>query len=163
MPLRRIAVIDDQDSMRVLCVDMISRCGDFEIVGFDSAASFLRHPSLGKFDAVFSDIEMPDMTGIDLLRQMRKAKNPAFRNMPFVIFSESMNSENVKAAKRHGATDYIVKPITMRDVDKALVRATRKIEEQPRRPINRNDKRENSSAFLNRNMIHGGQDRGTSP
>jgi two-component system chemotaxis response regulator CheY len=67
------------------------------------------------YDLVFSDIEMPNMNGIEFLRAAKRL--PAFVHTPFVMPS-TVDTPDMKAkAKALGAFDYMVKPFTTQKMD----------------------------------------------
>ena len=122
--LLRLALIDDeQQSRNTLRVLLQDYCPNVEIIGeADSVLSGFRLLQKIKPDAVFLDIQMGDGTGFDLLK---KFPNPSFQ----VIFTTAFDEFAIKAF-RFNAIDYLLKPI---DIDE-LLRAVRKIkpsEEEP--------------------------------
>lgn len=61
-----------------------------------------------KYGLVISDWNMEPMTGYDLLQQLRQDQN--LGQLPFIMVTAEAKTENVIAAKRAGASNYIVKP-----------------------------------------------------
>jgi two-component system chemotaxis response regulator CheY len=61
-----------------------------------------------KFDLIISDWNMPEMTGLELLKKVR-ATRP---HMPFIMLTGNTSGDHVIAAKDHGVNGYIGKPIT---------------------------------------------------
>lgn len=113
--LRRILVVDDQDSMRVLLRDMIEVIG-YDVVlaeGGEQALSILEG---SRFDLVLSDLNMPGMDGTALLRAA-KAKYP---EVPVVIITGYGTFHTEKRVMKEGADGYISKPCTLSKIEKTL-------------------------------------------
>jgi two-component system response regulator len=82
--------------------------------------------------AVFADLDMPGITGWDILRRVRA--NPLTRQLPVVIVSSSTRPEDVKASYDLGASSYLVKHFELREPGDYLARAVRYWCEQNRVP-----------------------------
>lgn len=110
----RAAIVDDEIKgrlfLRQLCEKFESRV---KIVGeAANATEALQLFELESLDLVFLDIEMPGMTGIDMLRQMKE--------IPFnIIFVTAFNQYAVEAF-RLGAVDYLLKPVSPEDLNEAI-------------------------------------------
>ena len=59
-------------------------------------------------DLIISDWNMPNVTGLDLLRHVRKT----WQNMPFIMLTGRATEDFVLAAKEHGVNGYVVKPFS---------------------------------------------------
>lgn len=66
----------------------------------------------GDFQLIISDWNMPNMTGIEFLRTVRKL----YPNMPFIMLTSNANKEFVLAAAKHGVNGYIAKPFSLDQV-----------------------------------------------
>jgi two-component system, LytTR family, response regulator len=123
--IRTIIVDDEPSAVNVLSLLLKRKCkDDVEVVAtstspFEGKALIEKH----KPDLVFLDIEMPGMTGVDLLRSF---KDPSFR----VIFVTAYDAYAIEAF-RLSALDYLLKPVEGDDV----VKAVQKI----KKDINRNE------------------------
>ncbi|MDP9230516.1 MAG: response regulator [Bacteroidota bacterium] len=69
-------------------------------------------------DILFLDLNMPNMNGIECLKNIRAIKH--FDSLPIFIYSTSKNPQYVNACYKEGATGYIVKPIKYTDIVKML-------------------------------------------
>ena len=67
------------------------------------------------FELVFSDIEMPNMNGIELLRHIKRL--PAYAKTPVIMLSTLDTLEMKEKARTHGAFAYVVKPFTAQKMD----------------------------------------------
>jgi DNA-binding response OmpR family regulator len=62
-----------------------------------------------KVDMILLDMEMPKVSGLDFLKQLRKS--PAFYHIPVIIVSSHGTADIIISAKKTGAKDFVVKPI----------------------------------------------------
>jgi serine/threonine protein kinase len=108
-PFTRLGV-DDVDDNR----DMLSRWlrkRGFEVLTASGGAEALRIVGSTKVDLVILDITMPEMSGIDVLRELRKAAGAA--DLPVIMATARTRSESVVEALDLGANDYVTKPIDL--------------------------------------------------
>ena len=107
-----VLVVDDYENVRRKVVAELKAMGvqvREATNGYEALASLRENPS----DVVFSDIVMPEMDGFELCEEIRKI--PSLRTLPIIITSTHCDSRYVLKALRHGADDYISKPVK-RDV-----------------------------------------------
>jgi len=106
----QVLVVDDYQAMRRMLADILRYAGIKNIShAEDGAVAWNRirqqNPS---FDLVFLDWDMPNMTGIELLQQLRAEEQ--YKDMPVIMITAEADVEHVKEAIEVGVTDYIVKP-----------------------------------------------------
>ena len=105
-----VLVVDDYKTTVRIVHNLLKQLG-FE--NLDEAASgdeALKKLKTRKYGLVLSDWNMEPMTGYDLLLKVRA--DPTLRTTPFVMITAETKAENVAAAKRAGADNFIVKPFT---------------------------------------------------
>jgi two-component system chemotaxis response regulator CheY len=85
----------------------LSRAG-YEVTEAEDGAKGLQKASAEAFDMVLSDINMPQMTGIEMLRSLRKLDQYKFT--PIVLVTTESQPEKKAEGKAAGATGWIVKP-----------------------------------------------------
>lgn len=113
----RILIIDDEQIIRdVLCSVLNERYYCTEAGSAEEALSLLRHET---FDLVLSDINMGDMSGLEMIPHVQAAT----RNTVVMMISGESGIESAIEAMRLGAFDYIVKPFDVRRVEAAVRRA----------------------------------------
>ena len=123
----RILVVDDEPSMRELLAIVLKREG-YEVVlaesGREAVAALERHP----FDLLVSDIKMPDMSGVDVLR----AAKTIDRDILGIMVTAFASTDTAVEALRLGAYDYVSKPFNVEElkdrIRKALERRTLELE-----------------------------------
>ncbi|CAH2604014.1 Signal transduction histidine kinase CheA [Rhodovastum atsumiense] len=103
----RLLVVEDSDFFRNLLIPALSAEG-YEVVGCDGPSRALQLREAGAmFDAIISDIEMPDMHGLDFVRRLR-AEGP-WASLPVIALSGRVCDAEVTAGRAAGFTDYVGK------------------------------------------------------
>ena len=101
-----ILIIDDEASLRQTLARILQRAG-FEVTtaanGKDGMALVHEHP----FDLLYLDIRMPDMSGLELLKNI----HTKFPDLPVILFTAQPDLNSAVEALRRGATDYLLKPL----------------------------------------------------
>src|SRR5882724_2896145 len=100
----RILIVDDERSIRELLEIVLKKDG-FNVTSVRSAVEALTILKSSDFDLIISDIKMPDMTGIDLLRQLRET---TFGGQ-IILLTAFASAETAIQALKMGAFDYILK------------------------------------------------------
>ncbi len=118
-----ICIIDDEkDNREILSFIITTYHKDVRILGeADSVESGITLINATKPDLIFLDIEMPDGTGFDLIRQLSVCK-------PEIIFCTAYNQFALKAIEC-SALDYVLKPIIKGSIENALKRAVKKLDD----------------------------------
>lgn len=115
----KILVIDDEDIVRKSCSRTLSPLG-YEVRLSQSSLDGLRMMDEERFDLVLTDIKMPDLDGIEVLKQVREK----FPNMKVIIMTGYQSVENALKSVQLGAFDYLEKPFAphalISSVSKAL-------------------------------------------
>lgn len=115
----KILIVDDEDAIRSLFVEALEDLGyrcDVAANGLEALEKFYR---VRDFDVVLLDIQMPKLNGIETLKKL-KAYSP---DLSIIMVSASRDIENVRAALKEGAYDYVFKPFNVTDVDTVIRRA----------------------------------------
>ena len=100
----RILIVDDERSIRELLEIFLKKEG-FAVTSANSAEQGLQLTKTNEFDLIVSDIKMADMTGIDLLREVREQ---GFAGQ-FILLTAFATAETAIQALKMGAYDYIIK------------------------------------------------------
>jgi two-component system, chemotaxis family, sensor kinase CheA len=104
---QHILLVDDSEFFRQLTVPMLGAAG-FRVTAVGKATEALRMREAGaKFDAIVSDIEMPEMDGIQFARAVR-AGGPWAR-LPMIAMTAHSDMENARIGREAGFTDYVAK------------------------------------------------------
>jgi two-component system chemotaxis response regulator CheY len=108
----KILVVDDFSTMRRIVRNLLVELGFsntliHEAEDGDNALAMLRTQP---FDMVVTDWNMPNMTGIELLRAIRA--EPALKALPVLMVTAENNREQIISAAQAGVNGYVVKPFT---------------------------------------------------
>jgi two-component system, chemotaxis family, chemotaxis protein CheY len=106
----RILVVDDHALTRSMVQSILRSAGYSEVIHADNGEHAIRRLGEQRMDLVVCDWNMPTVSGIDVLRFMRK--NDDYQNIPFIMLTAEAYRKNVKEAIDAGVTDYVVKPFT---------------------------------------------------
>ena len=102
----RILVVDDKETFRFLIKGCLEDAG-YQVTGAADGVEALAELERTSFDLVLSDIVMPEMDGVDLLRRVRSH----LPQLPFVLISAHGSVDGAVAAMKEGADDYLLKPL----------------------------------------------------
>ncbi len=114
---RRVLVVDDEANMRRVLEIMLSRQGYRTSSAANGREAFERL-SEEPADLVISDLRMPDVNGIELLRNLRAAGNP----VPLIMITAQGTIESAVEAMRLGACDYLLRPFDVETLNLAIGR-----------------------------------------
>ncbi|HTT36958.1 MAG TPA: chemotaxis response regulator CheY [Burkholderiales bacterium] len=123
----RFLVVDDFSTMRRIVRNLLKELGFMNVDEADDGAMALQKLRSGVFDFVISDWNMPNMTGIELLRAVRA--DPALKHLPVLIITAEAKKENIIEAAQSGASGYIVKPFTAATLDEKLTKILQRMQE----------------------------------
>jgi len=107
----KVLVVDDFATMRRIVKNILTQLGFTSIVEADdgsTAIKLLKEDS--SIDMVVSDWNMPEMTGLELLKAVRS--DPDLADMPFIMVTAEAQQENIIQAVKAKVSQYIVKPFT---------------------------------------------------
>lgn len=117
----KIMIVDDASFMRISIKNILSKCG-YEIIEAENGKIAIERYKEFKPDIVTMDITMPEMTGIEALKEIIKLDKNAK-----VIMVSAMGQETfVMEAMKSGAKDFVVKPIKDDRLNAAIERVLKK-------------------------------------
>ncbi|HQS57051.1 MAG TPA: chemotaxis response regulator CheY [Gallionellaceae bacterium] len=114
----KILVVDDFSTMRRIVRNLLKELGFSNVEEAEDGIDALKKLRADTFDFVVSDWNMPNMTGIDLLREIRK--DAALKHLPVLMVTAEAKKENIIEAAQAGASGYVVKPFTAITLDEKL-------------------------------------------
>lgn len=109
-PNMRILVVDDFSTMRRIIKNILRQLGFSNVIEADDGTTAWETLNKDRVDFVISDWNMPNMTGIDLLRKVRASEQ--FAHIPFLMVTAEAQQENIIEAVQAKVSNYIVKPFT---------------------------------------------------
>jgi two-component system chemotaxis response regulator CheY len=115
----KILVVDDFSTMRRIVRNLLKELGFANVSEAEDGVEALNKlRSEGNFEFVVSDWNMPNMTGIELLRAIRA--DAALKHLPVLMVTAEAKRENIIEAAQAGASGYVVKPFTAATLDEKL-------------------------------------------
>ena len=106
----KVLVVDDFATMRRIVKGVLKQLGFSNIVEAEDGSKALEELKKEKIGLIVSDWNMPNMSGLDLLKAIRQDDN--FKSIPFLMVTAEGQKENVVQAVQAGVSNYIVKPFT---------------------------------------------------
>lgn len=106
----KILIVDDFSTMRRILKNTLRQLEFNNIVEADDGSSAIRILESDQIDFIISDWNMPEMTGIELLRQVRSSDD--LKGIPFLMVTAEAQQENILQAVQAGVSNYVVKPFT---------------------------------------------------
>lgn len=120
MPLNRILVADDEESMRWVLSKALKRKG-FNVDLANDGRQALAMIQENSYDLAILDIKMPGISGLDLLDRVRELKS----DLLVVIMTAEASMKNAVEAMKRGAYDYITKPFDLDVIDAIIEKVER--------------------------------------
>jgi len=121
----KFLIVDDFSTMRRIVRGLLKESGYNNAEEAEDGAVALTMLKNGKFDFVVSDINMPKMTGFDLLSAIKK--NDSLKQLPVLMVTAEARKEDIVRAAQEGAAGYIVKPFTKATLEDKVVKIMQKL------------------------------------
>lgn len=120
-PNMKILVVDDFPTMRRIVKTLMRQNGFTDFTEAEDGAQALdilrKNPDI---EFVVSDWNMPNMTGIELLKAVRS--DPKLKHLPFLMVTAEAEKENIIEAVKSGVSNYVVKPFTGQTLGEKLAK-----------------------------------------
>ena len=127
-PGMRFLVVDDFSTMRRIVRNLLKELGYTNVDEAEDGSVALHKLRSGEFDFVVSDWNMPNMTGIELLKNIRADAN--LKHLPVLMITAEARKENIIEAAQNKASGYIVKPFTAATLDEKLSKIFKALEQK---------------------------------
>ncbi len=121
----RFLVVDDFSTMRRIVCNLLKESGFVEIEEAEDGAAALHKLRGGKFDFVVSDINMPNINGLQLLAEVKK--DDRLKHIPVLMVTAEARKEDILLAAQLGAAGYVVKPFTRAILEDKVVYILKKL------------------------------------
>ncbi len=138
----RILIIEDDEEMRSLLKDFLEEEG-VVTEGVGNGADAIRKLAKESFHLVITDIQMPGLTGLDLLPKIRKLQPQAL----ILVITAFGNEEMHRRSMEGGATAYFEKPIHLRNF-RALMHQLVSLQEKKAKETRNGEQQEDSSEHI---------------
>ena len=121
----KFLVVDDFSTMRRIVRGLLKEMGCNNVEEAEDGAVALNMLKSGRFDFVVSDINMPNMTGFDLLKAIKA--DEGLRHLPVLMVTAEARKEDILLAAQSGAAGYIVKPFTKATLEEKVTKIMQKL------------------------------------
>jgi two-component system chemotaxis response regulator CheY len=127
-PKMKFLVVDDFSTMRRIVRNLLKELGFTNVDEAEDGVIALQKLKSSDFDFVVTDWNMPNMTGIELLRAIRG--DSALKGLPVLMITAEAKKENIIEAAQAGASGYIVKPFTAGTLGEKLTKIFEKMNQK---------------------------------
>lgn len=114
----KFLVIDDFPTMRRIVRNLLKELGYSNAEEAEDGVDALAKLRENKFDFVVSDWNMPNLDGLEMLKQIRQ--DDALKHLPVLMVTAEAKKENIIEAAQAGASGYVVKPFTAGTLEEKL-------------------------------------------
>ena len=121
----RFLVVDDFSTMRRIVCNLLKESGFPEVVEAEDGSSALHKLRNARYDFVVSDINMPNVNGLQLLAEIKK--DDKLRHIPVLMVTAEARKEDILLAAQLGAAGYIIKPFTKAVLEDKVVLILKKV------------------------------------
>ena len=112
---KRILVIDDEALVIESLKKLLKKKG-YDVSIAKNGLEAMQRIEEGDFDLIVSDIRMPDMNGIEIIKKIREyLKQNGKGSVPEILITGYASKENLEEAKKLNVADYIYKPFNIKD------------------------------------------------
>jgi two-component system chemotaxis response regulator CheY len=118
--LKTALVVEDSAIMRGIIVSSLANLQQIRSVEVSNGFEALRALPQEKFDIILTDINMPDINGLELLSFLKN--HPHYRTIPVVIISTEKSENDRKRGLELGADDYLTKPFEPGELENIIRR-----------------------------------------
>jgi len=116
----KILVVDDFSTMRRIIRNILKQLGYSNIEEAEDGDVAFEKLKEAEYDFVITDWNMPNMTGLDLLKAIRS--NEKLKDLKVLLVTAEAEKENVVQAAQAGVNDYVVKPFTADVLEQKIAR-----------------------------------------
>src|SRR5437773_1914908 len=106
--MMRVLLVEDSAAMRSFVAATLEQVGTYDVTTVPNAFEALKLLPRSRFDLIITDINMPDINGLELIRFIRE--NPAHHKTPLLIISTDGADRDRQRGLTLGANNYLVKP-----------------------------------------------------
>ena len=117
----RFLIVDDSSTMRRIIINTLTKLGYDSFLEANNGREGLDRLGSGPVDLVITDWNMPEMNGIDFVRNLRATAQG--KSVPVLMVTTNAANDDVAEALRAGVNNYVVKPFTAETLREKIVAA----------------------------------------
>jgi two-component system chemotaxis response regulator CheY len=114
----KVMIVDDFATMRRILRNILKQIGFKNIIEADDGKNALKKLKKEKVDLIMCDWNMPEMPGIELLKNVRS--DDELKDIPFVMVTAEAQKDNIIEAVKSGVSNYVVKPFSAETIAEKL-------------------------------------------
>ena len=123
--MRNVWLVDGDEEM-IRAIGLMLKMLDCEVTSFHNARSAAQTLLTGRRpEVLILDINMPEVSGLDLLEFLRR--RPEWKDLPIIMLSSESAGNTVDQALKLGADAYIMKPVTIEELEGAMTTAFKNV------------------------------------
>jgi len=115
-----VLIVEDSPTIRSLIITTLEDVGDFKFVETGSGFEALKILPRERFDLIMTDINMPDINGLELVSFLKKSD--LYKDIPLFIISTEGSKQDVAKGLALGANEYIIKPFKLEDLQRTVLK-----------------------------------------
>jgi len=115
-----ILIVDDDDAIRAILYDLLS--DKYECNTASTAEEALQDIAVETYDAILTDIAMPGLTGLELLKKIQEHDSAT----PVILISGNGSEQDPEDLEALGAFAYVTKPFDLNEIEQVVERAVTK-------------------------------------
>lgn len=116
----KVLIVEDSPTIRSLIVSTLEAAGEFIFFETGSGFEALKMLPREKFDLIITDINMPDINGLELVSFVKKSD--LYKNIPLLIITTEGSKQDVAKGLALGADEYIVKPFKPDELQRIVLK-----------------------------------------
>ena len=122
--MKNVLIVEDSKAIRSMIRVSLEEAGGFYAAEAGNGFEALKTLPTRSFDLIITDINMPDINGLELIGYVKS--NPSYQNIPLIIVSTEKTDEDKKRGMALGAAGYVVKPFRKDELMATVERALKK-------------------------------------
>ena len=118
--MKNVLIVEDSKAIRSMIRVSLEEEGEYFAVEAGNGFEALKALPTRSFDLIITDINMPDINGLELIGYVKS--NPTYRGIPLIIVSTEKTEEDKKRGMALGAVGYVEKPFRKEDLLSVVVK-----------------------------------------
>ncbi len=118
--MKNVLIVEDSSTMRSLIVSTVEIIEDVEVTETASGFEALKVLPQKSFDLILTDINMPDINGLELARFVKTSVD--YKDIPLIIISTESSEKDRERGMQLGADEYVIKPFKPEELQKLVTK-----------------------------------------
>ena len=118
--MKNVLIVEDSSTMRSLIVSTVEIIEDVDVTETASGFEALKVLPQKRFDLILTDINMPDINGLELARFVKTSVD--YKDIPLIIISTESSEKDRERGMQLGADEYVIKPFKPEELQKLVTK-----------------------------------------